>query len=83
MSLNGPGFFDKNNTKLKNRKGHQNTLDLITNASELITVQTAVNGLLMEEGGRDNATIETIHMSATVNKTLELTCKWVRHNLIF
>ena len=32
--------------------------------TELVTVQVNVNQLLLEEGGRDNATVETRTMSA-------------------
>ena len=83
MSSDGPGFIGENGEKLTTRNGLENTRNIITKASELIAVQTAVNKLLMEEGGRENATVETRNMSETVNKTLELTCKWVRHILIF
>ena len=83
FSSDGPGFIGENDEKLTTRNGLENTRNIITKASELITVQTAVNKLLMEEGGRENATVETRNMSETVNKTLELTCKWVRHILIF
>ena len=83
LSSGGPGFIGENSENLTTRNGLENTRNIITKASELITVQTAVNKLLMEEGGRENATVETRHMSETVNKTLELTCKWVRHIVIF
>ena len=63
--------------KLNFSSGYEN---LINKMTELVTVQVNVNQLLLEEGGRDNATVETRTMSAIVNKTLEQACKWVRHN---
>ena len=81
LSSDGPGFIGENGEKLTTRNGLENTRNIITKASELVTVQTAVNKLLVEEGGRENATFETINLSAIVNKTLELTCEWVRHIL--
>ena len=56
-----------------------NSENILVRASELITVQADVNKLIMEEGGLENATAEMRNMSATVNKTLKLTCEWVSH----